>query len=166
MRVVDRACAVKFRKVKIQHAARVIILIGFVVGRPLSHARSRTAFAGVNQCDSLVRLYCEMIGLELMLKDPSPQWPRGHDLFFLLSNQFDAVIDTYVIQLRQDLSQLKCTDPGGETSPIMLDKYPGIRYIHRSGDMPNGATDAQIDAIRDLLSQIYQWLDNAHGVTP
>jgi hypothetical protein len=107
-----------------------------------------------------------MIGLELMLKDRSTQWPRGHDLFFLLSNQFDTIIDAYVVQLRQDLSQLECTDPGGGTSPIMLDKYPGIRYIHRSGDIPNGATDAQIDAIRDLLSEIYQRLDDAHGVTP
>lgn len=132
----------------------------------MSHARSKAAFAAVNPNDSLLRLYCEMVGLELMLKDRSPQWPRGHDLFILLSNQFDTIIDAYVIQLRQNLGQLNCTDPGGGTSPILLDKYPGIRYMHRSGDMPNGATDGQIDAIRNLLSDIYQQLDDAHGVAP
>jgi hypothetical protein len=107
-----------------------------------------------------------MIGLELILKDRSAQWIRGHDLYLLLYNNFDTSVDNYVIQLRQKLGQLSCTDPQGGTSPIMLDKYPGIRYMHRLGDMPNGATDAQIDAIRDLLSDIYQRLDNAHGVAP
>lgn len=132
----------------------------------LSHTRSTSAFAAVDSTDSLLRLYCEMVGLELLLKDRLPQWTGGHNIFTLLSGQFDTTVDSLATQLRQALSNLICTDRSGGASPVMLAKYPDLRYLHRSGDMTSGATDAQLDSIRDLLSDLYQQLDDAHGVAP
>lgn len=132
----------------------------------MSHARSISAFAAVNSTDSLLRLYCEMVGLELLLKDRLPHWTAGHDIHNLLSGDFDSTIDSLAVQLRQNLANLTCTDRSGGASPVRLDKYPDIRYLHRLGDVSGGANDIQIDFIRDLLSDIYEQLDDAHGVTP
>ena len=132
----------------------------------MSHARSRLAFAAVNHNDSLLRLYCEMVGLELILKDRLPEWTSGHDVYSLLLGHFDATVDTLATQLRQSLGLLACTDRRGGASVVDIVNYPGIRYLHRAGDIPDGATDIQLDLIRDILSDLYQQLNDMHGVRP
>lgn len=132
----------------------------------MSHARSRLAFAAVNYNDALLRLYCEMVGLELTLKDRLPGWSSGHDIYSLLLGQFDATVDTLATQLRQSLGLLACTDRRGGTSVVAIENYPGIRYLHRAGDMPNGASDIQLDSIRNILSDLYEQLNDVHGVEP
>jgi hypothetical protein len=107
-----------------------------------------------------------MVGLELILKDRLPQWTSGHDIFSLLLGHFDATVDALATQLRQSLGFLTCTDRGGGASAVTIENYPGIRYLHRADDMSSGATDIQLDSIRSILSDLYEQLNDVHGVEP
>lgn len=107
-----------------------------------------------------------MVGLELILKDRLPVWTAGHDIYSLLLGNFDATVDALATQLRQSLGLLACTDRRGGASVVVIENYPGIRYLHRAGDMPSGATDIQLDSIRNILSDLYQQLNDVYGVGP
>jgi hypothetical protein len=132
----------------------------------LSHTRSRRAFSSVDNNDALLRLYCELIGLELILKDRQMQWTSGHDIYRLLTNpRFGPGVDGLANQLRQELGQLKCTDMNGIPSDVALKSYPVIRYLHRDVDKPNGATDSCLNRISSIVQDIYQQL-LTHGVGP
>ncbi len=132
----------------------------------MSHKRSRIAFSTVDNTDPLLRLYCELIGLELILKDRQMQWKSGHDIENLLTNEgFGPVVDNLATQLRQALGNLMCTDMGGNPSNVALKSYPVIRYLHREGDNLNGATDSCLDHIRVIVQDIYHQL-RTYGVSP
>ncbi len=136
-----------------------------IEGGALSHQRSRRAFSSVDANDPLLRLYCELIGLELVLKDHQHQWIGGHDIYTLINGNFDTAIDIFALQLKNDLERLICTDINGNPSQVLLRKYPAIRYLHRDVDKPSGATDAQLNAIHATLSALKQQLNN-FGVVP
>ncbi|MFN9623934.1 MAG: hypothetical protein ACK587_14060, partial [Cyanobacteriota bacterium] len=94
------------------------------------------------------------------------QWKSGHDIENLLTNEeFGPVVDNLATQLRQALGNLMCTDMSGNPSDVALKSYPVIRYLHRDGDKPNGATDSCLDNIRGIVKDIYQQLQR-HGVSP
>jgi hypothetical protein len=99
----------------------------------------------------LLRLYCNLISIELRLKDARPQWQSGHDIGSMLADIGEAALS---VQLRTKLSALKCTARDGTEVPVDPAQYPHIRYLRHETDFPGAVKDADLDDAVLLIPDI------------
>lgn len=116
--------------------------------------------AGTNLPNPLLRLYCGLVVAELALKDSALTWPAvGHDVPRLLAELGEAALS---VQLQGRLAALKCTGRDGSEAPVTAAHYPHLRYLRHETDYPGRVTDADIEAVLDVMADVLLTLQEKH----
>jgi hypothetical protein len=143
---------------------------------PMPHSYSRQAFYSVATTAALpdaVRLYANLVTIELMLKDTIAagqpgqpgQWQAGHDLHLLLV-AYDPALAALGTNLKSAIAALYCTDKTGNAAPVSGSNYPHMRYLRHSSDSaPPHTTVAELNAAYNLAVQCVQQLGQ-QGLVP
>lgn len=119
----------------------------------------RTFLSGAQSDQPLLALYCNLVAIELALKDSLRQrdgkWRGGHDLKKLLK-EYKQSFSSKATELADKLEGLSCTDMDGSQAPIKIKSYPEMRYLQHNEDFNESSSDNE---------RIYEALKLAQKIT-
>lgn len=130
----------------------------------MQHTVNRAAFLKLDTNSPILRLYCRLVALELLLKDharaASGSWLAGHDV---VSMAREVAVDVGLHQqatiVDRWLSALWCTGRDGTAKLVTSQSYPDIRYLrHRSDFTASSSADVDLNnallALDDLIREL------------
>lgn len=107
------------------------------------HLSNRRAFGNPSSGEPILALYCQLVALELALKDQFPtHFGLKHDVFSMISVSFGAKsnVISAASSLRASLGAMTCSLGSGSAGPVRAEKYPDLRYARMDGDFPSPST--------------------------
>lgn len=122
------------------------------------HRFNRRVFFQLDAASPLLRLYTQLVALELYVKERLPSWVRGHDVCTLLQDGTYATdIATLAFQLGQLVASLHCTDRTGLTATVGS-QYPNLRYLQHDSDFAHGSSDQDLQQALAVLDDLIEEL--------
>lgn len=127
----------------------------------MPHTTAIQAFTEITTAPSgalLAQLYCALVSLELISKDrisaTGGPWTAGHDVCVLLV-LVDGTLSATSAQLKTNLERLHCTDRNGQETHVTASKYPDIRYLRHSRDLPTWPQSSSDQMLQDALNDAH-----------
>ena len=109
----------------------------------MSFKTNKKAFLDPANPDSILSIYCTLVGVELALKDANISSPSGHDVPAMLQQLstsanglpiISAQLNSLIAQLKLDLSSVTCQGKNGQPISVPAHSYPYLRYSRQTGD--------------------------------
>ena len=126
----------------------------------MPHSYNRLGFGTMAADSPLLALYCQLVALELRLKDEAPNWPAGHDVPNLLrAGTYGAAVETLATELERRLVRIPCTARDGSTATVPASNFPAARYFRHAEDFADGGDPSLLDDVLDVVTDIADELE-------
>lgn len=139
----------------------------------MSFTRNISNFTPSAQTDELVRTYCQLVVIELALKQsgiPGIGY-GGHNLPIFLQSLVQTIdpsiypsittsLNSYITRLSNDIPKLLCMYKDGSIRAVSNASYPNMRYTRRHGDWVgvSETSDSDITILLQTTTEIIKFL--------